>query len=216
MPNVVSTVEGKAVPKSTFVDDLMMNIRGALLNFDMGLGKTLISIVFYLIAKRLCEERGIKLPPCLVVCPATLVEQWISQILFHTYLTEDAICKYKEKGRDLSKADDKYFIITSFNLVGMELSKPVVEKPRSTKVYLKEYHESMRSTYTFDTTEDEEEQQEEEQVEEQVEEEKSPKKKNKKSKPKKVIKKRNPFTILIIDEAQKLSRYVFSPHFSPS
>jgi len=79
-------------------------------------------------------ERGLKLTPAIVVVPPPLIDQWIKEITTHTYLTQHAICRYKEKGRDLYEADDKYFIITSFNLVGSEMSKPPVDRPKSKKV----------------------------------------------------------------------------------
>jgi SNF2 family DNA or RNA helicase len=100
----------------------------------MGTGKTMIAIILYLIARRLAFEMGIHLTPAIVVVPPTLVDQWIKEITKHTYLTQHAICRYKERARDLSEADDKYFIITSLNLVGSEMSNPAIERPKSKKV----------------------------------------------------------------------------------
>ena len=105
-----------------------------MLNYYMGTGKTLISVALYLVYRRLAYERGLDVTPAFVVVPPTLVIQWIKEIIKHTYLTEHAICKYKEKSRDLSQSDNKYFIITSFNLVGSELSKEPISKVRSNKV----------------------------------------------------------------------------------
>ena len=70
---------------------------GGMLNYYMGTGKTLISVALYLVYRRLAYERGLDVTPAFVVVPPTLVVQWIKEITSHTYLTEHAICKYKEK-----------------------------------------------------------------------------------------------------------------------
>lgn len=77
-----------------------------------GLGKTICSIVNCL------RERTDKLT--LIVCPSGLVNNWIDEIKKHTTLTNDKIVKYHGKNRKSIGAENAYFFITSYSIIGRE------------------------------------------------------------------------------------------------
>ncbi len=100
---------------------LKTNGFGGILADDMGLGKTLQVIAFLLSE----WEEGINTPQfALVVCPASLVYNWKSEIeRFAPSLTAVAVTgSAKERGKLIESARGKEILITSYDLLRRDLA----------------------------------------------------------------------------------------------
>jgi len=89
------------------------NFNGGLLMNEPGLGKTLT-----ILSLILREKKG----KTLIVCPAGLIDNWVTEIKKHTDLKEEKIFKYH--GKNKSKVTDKHFIyITSYTTITREFKE---------------------------------------------------------------------------------------------
>ncbi|MGN0659169.1 MAG: SNF2 helicase associated domain-containing protein [Emergencia sp.] len=89
---------------------------GGILADDMGLGKTL-QVITYLLSEQ--EEKGQETGPALIVCPASLVYNWESEIhrfapQLHTHLITGSAAVRKDLIRDIRPGD---ICVTSYDLL---------------------------------------------------------------------------------------------------
>lgn len=103
---------------------------GGILAYPMGLGKTVMSILYSLIANYINDvvNQLPKMGPTLIICPKSLISYWKSEIQKHTYVSDYEIAIYYGRHRiyyTVERLKKMKFVISTYDIVRNEYTRGI-------------------------------------------------------------------------------------------